>query len=306
MSVSIAAFDRGGTAYAQATAIASVVEAGGSDAASALGEVRVLETLADSVGSVVRMESGEADFGFAAANLLGRAVRGETPFAAPVGIRTVAPVHVGPMFFVVPARSGLQYVGELRGKRIAVGVHGAGVPELVVTIMRALGWPQSGGFEPLHLDFSEGAEALIAGRTDALVCPAPPNRALASLAEAIDLRVIDYGPGQLGLILAAQPLFRRFVMRKGAIHGLAHHTEQVGVLTLIAAHERAPDEQVGALVELLARNTVEFARQTPLFADLPAQLLAFKRYGPDALDIDGASLHPAAAAAYRRLGLLSD
>jgi uncharacterized protein len=302
MAVRISTLERGGTFHIQGSAIASLASRLG--AFAGFGEIEVLETPTASIGNALRLDAGDADFGFVAANLIGRAARGEPPFTRPIAMRTVAPSNVGPVFFVAAARSTLRTVDDLRGKRVAVGPPANAMRNNAAAMLGALGFT-SGDYEPLYLDFADGAQALIDGRADAQVQPPPPNAIMVKLAEAIDVRVLDYGPGQLDRVLEAVPLFRRVVMRKGAVRGLDVDTEQPGVFNLIATHARVPDDKVRVMAELIGGHFRDLALLTPLFEALPALFAALARAGAKGLEVDGVSPHPAALAAYRKLGIIT-
>ena len=60
-----------------------------------------------SVENANRLQSGDIDFGFMAANWIGGAKAGEAPFAQKIELRMVAPMNAGPLFFIASAASAL-------------------------------------------------------------------------------------------------------------------------------------------------------------------------------------------------------
>jgi hypothetical protein len=302
MPVRIATFERGGTFHIQGSAIATLASRLG--ALNSFGEVQVMETPTASIGNAQRLDDDDADFGFVAANLIGKAARGEAPFKKPIELRTVAPANVGPVFFVAAAGSTLRSIDDLRGRRIAVGPFANAMPNNVRAILSALGWSNN-DYDPLYLDFAEGAQALIEGRADAQVQPPIPNEVVTRLAEAIDVRVLEYGAGQLDRVLQELPLFRSVTMRKGALKGLEIDTRQLGVFNLIATHARMSEDKVRAVAELIGRHSADLGLLTPLFGGLPELFAPLERNGATALEIDGVALHPGAVAAYRNLGMIA-
>lgn len=302
MAVRIATFERGGTFHVQGSAIAELALRLG--AFKDFGEVEVLETPTASIGNARRLDSGDADFGFVAANLIGRAARGETPFTQPIAVRVVGPANVGPVFFVARADSTLQTIDDLRGKRVAVGPAANAMRNNVKAMLTAAGFTGD-DYEPVELDFSEGAEALIDARVDAQVQPPIPNAVMNRLAAAIEVRVLEYGPGQLDRVLRALPLFRCAVVPEGAFPGLKNESEQLGVFNVIASHVRVANGRVAAMAELLCSHCGDLAGITPLFAGLPALFDGIRQQGIAALEVDGVTLHPAAVAAYQKLGMFA-
>ena len=266
--------------------------------------VDILVSLSASIENARRLGAGDLDFGFMAANWIGRALRGEKPFEAPIALRMVAPMNLGPMYFVSRAGSNISDVAGLRGKRVSVGPAASGSAQHALSIFGALGF----GFddiEPVFLDFSAGGDALGRGEVDAqLQCPIP-NPVMARLDAAYDLRVVPYAPGDLEKVMAKNPVYRRATMRKGALRALGEDVAQPGVVNVFVAHER----QSAASVEAVARGIVdgadELARLNPLFRGVAELWAPLASRGASALEFEGVPLHEGARAAYRAAGLLA-
>src|SRR5690606_32438311 len=80
-----------------------------------------------SVGNAEALGRGEIDIGFMASNWVGRALRGEAPFAAPIALRMASPANAGPMFFVVRRESDILTLDDMKGKRVVVGPANSGM-----------------------------------------------------------------------------------------------------------------------------------------------------------------------------------
>src|SRR4051794_14142344 len=116
----------GGTFYSEAEAISALLSAHDLPA-------QAVVTPRSGVENVGRLEAGEIQFGFIAANWIGRATRGEAPFASPVPIRMAAPMNAGPLFFITRADSGLRMIRDLAGRRIVVGPKDGGMANHATT-----------------------------------------------------------------------------------------------------------------------------------------------------------------------------
>lgn len=220
-----------------------------------------------------------------------------------IDLRIAAPANSGPLFFVVRAESGLRNVDEIGGRRVSVGPAVSGMARHAAGIFAVLGIGPA-DCERVHLDFADGADALVRGEIDVqLQCPVP-NAVMTRLAERADIRVLDYTPGRLEQLIAAVPFYRPAIVRAGAFRGHDRDSAQPGVLNLVAAHRRAPDGTVAALAGLMARRHRELAALNPLFDGLGALFAPLRRRGPEGLEIDGVPLHPGAIDAFRRCGLL--
>jgi TRAP transporter TAXI family solute receptor len=298
MSIRIGTSERDGTFHSQGRALQAILQR-----QARLGPIEVLESKSASVDNAKRLQAGEIELGFMASNWIGRAKRGEAPFAEPVDLRMAAPMNAGPLFFIARAGAPIRAVGHLRGKRVAVGLRTSGMVQHVHAIFGALGLGFA-DFTPVYLDFAAGADALAAGEVDAqFQCPIP-NRVMTGLAERVDLRVLAFGPGEIETVMRTVPDYRATVMRKGAIRGLDADAAQIAVVNVLAAHARAPEPVVCDVVAAVIKQAGELARINPLFAGLQDLFAPLRLQGPAALEFGGVPLHPGALRAYREAGLV--
>src|SRR4051794_18188541 len=100
MPCRIGTSERDGTFHSQGVALKAIL-----DRRAALARVVVLESRSASIENANRLGAGEIDFGFMAANWIGRARAGAAPFTKPIALRMAAPMNAGPLFFVVRADS---------------------------------------------------------------------------------------------------------------------------------------------------------------------------------------------------------
>lgn len=298
MQITIGTSEFESTFYTQAEAIGTVARELG-----VFDRVEVFPTPTASVGNAERLEAGEIEFGLLAANWIGRAARGEPPFERALDIRMAAPANSGPMFFIALRGSGMEAVDDLRSKRVSIGPAGSGMAQHVATMFGVLGIGFD-TFEPVHLNFLDGANALAAGEIDAqFQCPIP-NKTMTELADRADIRVLEYGAGQLESLLDNVGFYRPARVKAGALRGHDHDSAQIGVLNVIATHASTPDDTVGRLARLMATQHERLAVLNPLFDGLGDLFDPLRSEGEAGLAIDGVPLHPAAAAAYRELGLI--
>lgn len=299
MKLRMGTSEAGGTFHSQALAIAELFNRTRRD------EDRcVVETSLASFDNANLFDRGEIEFGFMASNWIGRAKDGMPPFAHRIPLRMVAPVNAGPIFFVALARSRIKTVGELRGKRVALGPHGSGMAEHVRVIFDVLGIPFD-SFTPVYLGFAEGAEALIAGDADAQFQRPIPNRVMTSLSERAEVRVLPYGPGQIEKILSEVSYYRAITVKKGAFRGVAEDVPQVAVVNVLVTHERVREEHVRDMAKTIIENLDTLPRMNPLFEGLKDLFEPLRSKGAAALEMGGVPLHPGALRAYREAGWLT-
>ena len=287
------------TFLTQGQALAQVLEAQG-----VAGPIEVLTSLSASIENAQRLGKGDLDYGFMAANWTGRALRGEKPFEAPIGLRFVAPMNLGPMFFIAPRASSIATVADLRGKRVSVGPATSGVAQHAHSIFGALGMGFS-DFTPVFLDFASGAEALASGGIDAqLQCPIP-NQVMTALDNRADLKVLPYAPGDLETVLTKNSVYRTATMRKGALRALDADSLQPGVVNVLMTHERQDRAAVAAVVRAIVAGAADLGKRNPLFNGIAELWAPLKTNGEAALTFEGVPMHEGARDGYRAAGLLA-
>jgi TRAP transporter TAXI family solute receptor len=298
MTIRIGTSERDGTFHSQGRALKVIL-----DQQAQLAPVEVLESKSASVDNAKLLQAGEIEFGFMAANWIGRARNGAAPFAAPIDLRMAAPMNAGPLFFIARAGAPLRTVRDLGGRRVAVGLRTSGMVQHVHAIFSALGLSFA-DFTPVHLDFAAGADALAAGEVDAqLQCPIP-NQVMTDLAARVDLQVLAFGPGEIESVVRAVPDYRATVMRQGAIRGLKTDVAQIAVVNVLVAHARVPEAVVCDVVGAVIKLAAELGRLNPLFVGLPDLFEPLRHEGRTALEFGGVALHPGALRAYHEAGLV--
>jgi uncharacterized protein len=290
--------ERDSTFLSQGLALKTVLERN-----PALVPVEVCLSADASIENANRLDAGDIDFGFMAANWIGRAKNAEPPFKREVDLRMAAPMNAGPLFFVARAASPLQTVSDLRGRRVVVGPRQSGMAQHARVILGSLDLSFA-DITPVYLDFAAGAEALIRGEVAAqLQCPIP-NKVMTSLAERIDVRVLPFAPGDLEKVLHAVPFYRLTTMHKGAIRGLDADVAQPAVVNVLVSHARVAEDKVRDVVAAIVAARDELPRLQPLFEGLAPLFEPLRAQGAAALEFAGVALHGGAIAAYRASGWL--
>lgn len=257
-----------------------------------------------STQNATRLAAGEIAFGFMASNWIGRARAGEAPFTEKIDLRMVAPMNVGPLYFITRSESSLRTVRDLQGRRVSVGLAQSGMTQHAHVIFGVLGLSFA-NFEAHHLDFKHGGDALLAGSVDAqFQCPIP-NPIMTALDSAADLRVLEHDPADLEKILAAVPFYRRARMKAGALRALKADSFQPGVVNVLVSHTMVPERTVQVLTEAIVTGAGRLGVLNGLFDGLGELFAPLRTQGAAALEFGGVRLHDGAIAAYRKLGLIN-
>jgi TRAP transporter TAXI family solute receptor len=285
----------GGTFHLQGEAVADYLRGS--------YEIEIHPFDGSSVACANGLHADELDIGFSASNWVGRALRGEDPFQQPIDIRMVAPANVGPMFFVVRADSDLHTIDDMRGRRVSVSVRESGMFQHICNIFGVLGISFD-DFEPHYLGFADGAEALRSGEIDAQwQCPIP-NPVMTQLDNDTDVRVLEYGAGQLENVLDKVEFYRRATMEAGCLRAVSRNLPQVGVLNVITTHARVDNSIVKDWVSAMIQNAGALGDTLPLYKGLGNLFGELKTEGASVFEPGGVKLHPGAVQAYRDAGLL--
>lgn len=297
MTIRIGASEAGGTFYTQALALKEVF-----DRVPELSPVEVVESrVGASIENALRLDAGALDFAFISAPWVAAAKTATAPFSRSIDLQTVAPMNLGPNFFVVRADSALYNVSDLRGKRLAIGLQTGGMTPHANAVLKAIGL-RPDDLERVYVDFAEGARMLIAGDVDAQYQRPIPNQVMTELSERVPVRVLRYSPEQIEAALKAIPCDRLTIMRKDTIRGLDEDIPQLGVMNLLVTHARADVETVHLLVQAIIGNASELGARLPLFAGLCDLLETTRKERCASLQFDDVLLHPGAARAYAAAG----
>ena len=268
------------------------------------GPVEIVSARAASIENAEKLGKGDLDFGFMAANWIGRALRGERPFEKPIALRMVAPMNLGPMYFIARADSKIACVRDLRGKRVVVGPANSGTVQHSDSIFGALGFG-FGDITPIYASFADGGAMVGKGEADAqLQCPIP-NPVMTKLDATWDYKVLGYAPGDLEAVLARHSVYRKAVMREGALRALKHESAQAGVTNVLVTHERSNAQMVSNVVQAIVKGAAELEKLNPLFSGIADLWSMLPREGAKALEFEGVALHEGARAGYKAAGLLA-
>jgi uncharacterized protein len=263
--------------------------------------ITIVEAQSSSTENVEKLRRGELDFAFIASNWIGKALRGERPFVSPAPISIVAPLNAGPMYFITLQQSAMTSIYDMRGKRVAVGAAHSGTCQHAMSILGALGISFH-DIEPVYLDFATGAHALINGDVDAqLQCPYP-NKVMTSLDQNYDLRVLSLSQDDISRIIAAHPIYRPTLMKRGSLRALTEDALQAAVLNVIITRADIDEALLNVLLSCFYKHHQELARLNGLYQSLPDVFADLRMRGIQSMAYDGADIHPAAQRFYQQHG----
>lgn len=252
-----------------------------------------------SVGNIAALAAGKTDLAIVQSDIEADAVAGhgvfmgQPPFAA---LRALMSLHGEPLVIVARADAGIRSLGDLAGRRVALGPEGSGTRDLAMALATALGWPHADVTAAPALPVEALGTALCAGQIDAFAyAVGQPALAIQETANACDVRLVPIEGPAADALLAARPALVATSIPGGLYRGNPAPTPSLGPVARLVARSDLPDEVVTVL---LAGIYDDFGTLTGLH---PALGTLKDRDSADAGQ--SAPLHPAAAAFYATRGL---
>ncbi|MEU5342836.1 MULTISPECIES: TAXI family TRAP transporter solute-binding subunit [unclassified Streptomyces] len=152
--------------------------------------------LRESVGSqenVRRVATGQADFTIAAADAVAKYQREGGRGADQ--LRGCARLYDDYVHVVVPQTSTVESIGELKGKKVAVGPTGSGVRLVAEHVLKAAGLDLDKDIEPVPVGIGDMPRLLESGKIDAFFWSGGlPTTAVGDLSNRFDIRLVPITP----------------------------------------------------------------------------------------------------------------
>jgi uncharacterized protein len=214
-------------------------------------EVEVHES-AGSVSNVEALQRGEADVGFAFADVAYTAFAGGvTGRAQPFDrLRAIAVLQLNPLHLIVGARSGIGGVRDLRGRRVGVGRPGSGTALTASLVMTAFG-VDAGLVRIEPIGYNEAAARIGQGTLDALfVVGSDPLESVDAAARAGATLIPIHGSIIDGL-RHQYPFLRRAVIPGGTYPGQPAPVPTIGVDNVLVCSSRLDEALVYDLTKRL-------------------------------------------------------
>jgi uncharacterized protein len=196
-----------------------------------------------SVRNVEAIQNGEADLGFAFADVAYVAFVGrlhDEPFAR---LRGIAVLQLNPLHLVVRAQSPIKDVSGLRGRRVGVGPPGSGTALTAGLMLRAFGIdPESVRAE--YLQFTDASMQLINGRLDAMFVNASYPSESVSLATEAGARLLAIEGAAVDRLRHDYPFLRLTAIPAGTYPAHPRPVHTIGVDNLLVCRSDLDEDVV--------------------------------------------------------------
>jgi TRAP transporter TAXI family solute receptor len=247
--------------------------------------------LGDSGANVQAVQDGRAQLAFAQADIAYIAYRRGTdadrrPFS---NLRGIAVLWENTVQIAVPNDSPIHTVGDLRGRRVAVGTPGSGTEVLARIVLKSYGLHYK-DIHPVFISFVEMVEQMRSRVIDAAFTVASvPTLVIQQMSINPGIRLIPVARDRIDTVRGQYPFLRPIVVPRGSYDAEERDVATIGVEDLLLCREDLKEDLVYSL-------TKAFFEALP---DLAKTNAAVRSIDLDQAPGTAIPLHPGAARYYR-------
>lgn len=254
-----------------------------------------------SVANIAALKAGRAQFALVQSDTQDAAYRGTGEFAAKGGhaaLRSLFALYSEYLAVLVRADSGIQQIGDLKGKRINIGRPESGQHAMVEQVLAAMGLgPQD--FRVYRERGPAQLKRLCTGGLDAATfVGGSPNGHVTAAALACDVRLLPVAGPQIQHLLERHPELSRGLIPGGRYRGNPHDIPTVSVTATLVTTASQPEDEVYAFVRTIFDNFQILAELHPVLNELEPREMA-RSHG-------AAPLHRGAERFFRERGLIDE
>lgn len=253
-----------------------------------------------SVENIRRIESGGSTFGLSQTDVAYAAFHGLGPFAAAgpdPKLRMLIALYPEAFTVVARAETGIRDFQDLNGRRVGIGMTGAGHTFTRDVVLGFYGWTISDPERVLELGPAEQNQALCGGKVDAIIFEAGhPNGLTQEATTGCPARLVRVAGPPIDRLLAMHPYYVPFVIPGGMYPGNPDDVPTFGPQAVLVTSTDQPDRLAYAVVKAVFENFADFRRLHPALAPLnPERMVPSQAVVP---------IHPGALAYFREAGFL--
>jgi uncharacterized protein len=265
------------------------------------GKVEGVEASAVSSGGSVdnagKIATGEAGLALIQNDIADYAYHGAQMFAgSPVNnIRGIASWYPETVQFVTLKEFNIKAIGDLKGRRVAVGAPGSGVKVEAMAILDAAGiTPQNTNI--LEMDFKEVAQALLDKTIEAgCIVAGFPTPAVSQIAGSREIYILEITGDIYNTLREQCPFFIRQAIPAGAYNGLDQEIQTVAVLSMLVTRAEIQEVTIYHITRAMFENLDVLAAAHVRGGDIHLNTAMAGMTVP---------LHPGALRYYREQGLI--
>jgi len=247
--LSIGTGDPGGVYFPLGGAVASVL-------AKALPNLHAtVEVTGGSVDNIKLIATGQSDLGFTMADAAADAMQGQDKFKNnKVALQTLLVVYPNRMHVVTTEGTGIETLGDLKGKRVSTGSPGSATEIMASRALDVIGLDKDKDFHRERLGVAESVNALIDRRIDAFFWVGGiPTAAISTLATTagVKMKLIDHADIVDKMNEKYGKLYSKSRIKAGTYPGYRTDSDVAEVWNLIVTGKRMSDEDAYAIAKTL-------------------------------------------------------
>ena len=290
--IGIAGGPNGGAYYPLSIGVAKIIE-------TAMPGLKVdVAVTAGAIANSTLVGTGEMDMGFTNGDAVyeaytgtGRYAKGKLP-----DIRILFGGVPGGVFHVVVAKNGpISSLGQLKGKRVAIGPQGGATEYLAPIVLKYYG-VQKDDMKLTFVSYSDGIQALSDGQVDAAMVTSPvPAQAIKQLAAVgkLEFKVLGIEPEKAAQFIKDNPFYVPFTL-PAKIYGLDQEIHTVATTNIMSVNAKLDTDTVYKITKGIFENLDILVKAHP-----SAKGIALKT-----APVTYIPLHPGAEKYYREKGLI--
>ena len=225
-----------------------------------------------SVQNIQQLAAGDYDIAFSLADTAVDAVKGDGAFDGAQKVSTLGRIYPNYTQVVVRADSGIESIGEFKGKRISTGSPQSGTEVIAKRMIQTAGLKES-DVKAQRLDLTKTVDGMKDGSIDGLVWSGGlPTPAMTDLFTSMGDRVkfIDPTP-LLPELQKISPVYEA-VDIPAKTYGLDKDAPSIAVPNVLMVRDDMPDNLACALTTLTFEKKDELVKVHPAAADIEAAL----------------------------------
>ena len=252
------------------------------------------ESTGGSMENIRRISQGDIQFAISNSSITYFAVRGEEGWEQKHNVRALMTLFPLIAQFVTKKGSGINSLGDLKGKRVCVGPEGAGFEYFIRPILKAHGVSYS-DFEPVYAGQQTSVGYLGDGSVAAtFLGGGVPTGSITSAASTMDIDFISYDDKIKGELIEKYPFYGPMTVPGGTYKGVdeAFQGMNVGSAHLITGSDE-DEELVYDTVKTIFENRKQIAAKAK-----PGKAINEK----NVIRNTGTDFHPGAIRYYKEKG----
>lgn len=209
-----------------------------------------------SVANVNMLKDGSVDLAFVQNDIAYYAANGTEMFQGKKveGLKALATLYPETVQIVTLERSGIKNVGDLKGKRVAVGASGSGTEANARQILEAHGITYN-DIKPLYLSFAEAANSLKDGSVDAAFVTAGfPTAAIQDIAAQHRVVLLTLSDEVVEKLTKKYPFYTRINIPAGTYPNQVKDVTAVAVRAMLVATDKMDSDLAYNITKAIFTN----------------------------------------------------